>query len=367
MTHWITRATLSNLALLSLLAGFPAVAHAQTTTTQTTLSAAQARQTSGSATQLIQVASATGIAVGTELYIDQEAELVTAVSAGSTTTFVVQRGYNGTRSTSHTSGQIVYAGPTAGVTGSPFLQQDPSFGSCSSTALLYTVYVVEPSGELWQCVASTWVNVIDALEWVGPGNCAYSTSGGTLTTPTFGAAGNTALGLINASSAITPVYQVATTNSGTATNTITCAIPVPSRANIARGVFVADVTFFYGVQQTGLGTQAVVLASGTMNAQAVFTTITMPAAGTSETASTVTPVRWDSGTLTLLPTVANFNVATTTAGAFYSEKFTPATPMSMNTDLTGYYVNFTVLETATSASTVNTPGFLVHYRTVTGL
>lgn len=364
MTKWFTRATVSALALILMLTARPSIVYAQATTTQTTLSAVVTAPGQGAPSQLVVVASATGISVGSELFVDREAMLVNAVNG---TALTVQRGYDATSASAHANSSLVYAGPTSGITGSPFLYQDPRIGSCTASSLLYSLYINVVTGALWQCTASTWMNVIDGIEFVQASSCAYSTSGGTLATPTFGAAGNTALGLINASATITPVYQIATTSSGTATNTLTCQVPVPSRVNAARGSYLVDATFFYGVQQTGLGTQVAVLASGTMNGQAVFTKVALPVAAASETASTVTPVRADAGTLLITPVVASSNVATTTAGGFYSVKFTPATPIALTTDLTAYYVNATFLATASSATTINTPGMLIHYRRVGGL
>lgn len=340
--------------------GYSSPSLAQTTVTQTTFSSAVALPTQTAPARVVVVASASGISAGSELFADEEAMLVTAVNG---TQITVQRGVDGSTVGPHTTTVAVYAGPASGVTGSPFVFIDPPVGTCTLANELYSLRINTISGRIWQCTNSTWMNVIDSYAWVGPGNCAYSTSGGTLTAPTFGAAGNTALGLINASGVGIPVYQIATTNSGTATNTISCLLPVPSRTNTSRGAYVVDATFFYGVQQTGLGTQVAVLASGTMNGVAVFQTITLPTPAASETPSAAV-ARWDSGSLTITPVVASSNVATTTAGQFYSVKFTPANPLAMTTDLTNYYVNLTLLCSATSATTINTPGVLVHYRQV---
>lgn len=201
--------------------------------------------------------------------------------------------------------------------------------------------------------------------WVPPGNCYYTTSGGTFAAQSgVGVSGNVGLGLVvgGTTAGFIPVLQVATTNSGTATNTISCLINPPSSVGVTgRGVNLVDATFFYGVQQTGLGTQVAVLASGTMNGVAVFSKVAFPVAAGSETPSTGAPTRADAGTLVITPVVASSNVATTTAGSYYSVKFAPATPFSLTTDLTQYYVNLTVLATATSATTVNTPGVMIHY------
>lgn len=347
---------------------------AQTTVNTTTLSAALGAPAQGVPATLVQVASATNIAAptatfpGSELFVDQEAMLVTAVSG---TTLTVIRGWDRTKTTSHANSAIVYLGPNSGANiGSPFVFTDPPIGTCTLSSEVYGLRINVATGEIWQCTNSQWMNVIDSVQFVGPGNCYYSTSGGTFTAQTnVGVAGNTGLGLINSGGTPpgTPVMQVATTNAGTATNTISCLVPLPTRANAGKGVYVVDATWIYGVQQTALGTQAVVLASGTMNGVLAFGQITLPAAATSETPSTVAQARWDTGTMVLTPTAANFNTATTTAGAFATEKIAPANPVAMATDLTAYYVNFTVLCTATSATTVNVAGVLIHYRTVTGL
>lgn len=202
--------------------------------------------------------------------------------------------------------------------------------------------------------------------WIPPGNCWYSVATGTLTTPTFGAApGVTALGLNVVGASSVPVMQVATTNAAVvSTNTISCWLNPPTTVGVSgRGVNVVDAVVTYGIQQTGgvNGTQVAVLASGTMNGSLVFDKIALPAAGASETPSTVTPVRADSGTLTITPVVGSFNAAITTAGAFYTSTFTPAAPIALTTDFTLYRINFPVLCNTTQATTINVAGVLVHY------
>ena len=103
------------------------------------------------------------------------------------------------------------------------------------------------------------------------------------------------------------------------------------------------------------------LASGRSNGSLVFSKIAFPAAGASETPSTVTPVRADAGTLAVSPSGAAFNSLVTTAGAFFTQRFTPATTFSLTTDDTQAYINFTVLCNTTQATTINTPGILIHY------
>lgn len=202
--------------------------------------------------------------------------------------------------------------------------------------------------------------------WVPPGNCWYSVATGTLTTPTFGAtAGVTSLGLNAIGAAFVPVMQVATTNAAViSVNTISCLINPPTILSISgRGVNLVDADFFYGIQQTGgvNATQVAVLASGTMNGMLVFGKTLFPTPGAAETPSTVAQTRADAGTLAVTPSMAAFNSLVTTAGAFFSQNFTPATAFSLTTDLTNYYINFTVLCNTTQATTINSPGVLIHY------
>lgn len=367
MQKWFTRATVSAFALLLTLTALSSNVYAQTTVTQTTLSASVALPTQTAPARLAVVASATNITVGSEVFVDAEAMLVTGVNG---TTLTVQRGYDATKTAPHANSAIVYVGQASGVTGSPFVYVDPPIGSCTLTSEQFSLRINVVDGNLWQCTNSQWMNVVDAFAWIGPGNCYYTTSGGTFAAQTnVGVTGTTGLGLVSSAAGVAslPVLEVSTTNAGTATNTISCTIPVPSRVNAPRGSYVVDATFAYGIYQNTAGTQAAVLASGTMNGQAVFTTVTLPAAGTSETGSVVAPVRWDSGTLAITPVVASFNTTALTVGQFYTAKFVPATPLAMTSDLTSYQVNLSILCAATTATSIATPGVLVHYRYVTGM
>lgn len=202
--------------------------------------------------------------------------------------------------------------------------------------------------------------------WVAPGNCWYSVATGTLTAPTFGATGGvTSLGLVAIGAANVPVIQVATTNAAVVSvNTISCLINPPTTVGVTgRGVTLVDADVFYGIQQTGgvNATQVAVLGSGTMNGTLVFGKTAFPTPGASETPSTVAQTRADAGTLAVTPSMATFNSVVTTAGAFFSQNFTPATPFGLTTDLTNYYINFTVLCNTTQATTINSPGILIHY------
>ena len=190
--------------------------------------------------------------------------------------------------------------------------------------------------------------------FVPPGNCNSSVSGNST-----GTNGLTVVGASN-----TPVVQAQTSNSGTNTHTYVCNISPPYWVvTSGTGIQITDVVFLYGVQTTGLGTQVNVLASGTFNGSIVFGSITYPTAAASETPSTVAPARADSGTMVVTPVAASVNVATTTAGGFYTLKFAPASgTLVWKTDLKQLLLTVSLLNTATSATITNSPGALVHFK-----
>ena len=305
----------------------------------------------------------------------------------------------------YTSGSIASGGLVTAITGATVTvsntQTDcsaPGYASCNfvfwnsgsslSTSTSYATafapgnvivaYVTATGGNVTLVTPSSWApgasNLVGpggsntaGAYWVPPGNCWYGVVTGTLTSPTFGAApGATGLGLttVIATAPAIPVMQVATTNAAViSVNTINCLINPPSTIGITgRGVNLVNVDFFYGIQQAGgvNATQLYTLASGTMNGALVFSKVAMPAPGASETPSTVAPVRADAGTLVVTPSGATFNSVVTTAGAFFTQRFAPATTFSLTTDDTMYYVSMTVLCNTTQATTINTPGVMVH-------
>jgi hypothetical protein len=190
--------------------------------------------------------------------------------------------------------------------------------------------------------------------WVPPGACQGSTAG------TLGGTN----GLTTAGASLTAVSQVSTTAAGGPnTHTFVCNITPPSLIIAATGLQIVSADFMYGIQTTGLGTQACVPASGTWNGAIVFSSITYPTPGAGETPSTVTPVRADSGTQVQLPVCASANVTVTTAGAFVSQRFTPATgTLPFATDLKQLLLTVALLNTTTSATITNTPGVIVRYQ-----
>jgi hypothetical protein len=189
--------------------------------------------------------------------------------------------------------------------------------------------------------------------WVRPGDCIGTPSGNATGTQ----------GLQSAGAAAMPVQGVQTNATGTNTHIYVCTITPPSWIiSATTGLAVKDATFFYGVQTNALGTQASVAASGTFNGAVVFSSVTYPAAAASETPSTVTPVRADAGTLGITPAAASANTATTTAGAFYSQLFTPATPIAWSTDMKQLLFTVALQNTATTATVTNSPGALIHFQ-----
>ena len=190
--------------------------------------------------------------------------------------------------------------------------------------------------------------------FVPPTNCTSTVSGNST-----GTNGQTTVG----ASAV-PVVQAQTSASGTNTHTYQCNIAPPANISGVTPLWkLVDAVFLYGVQTTALDTQVSTAASGTLNSSILFNYIQYPTSGASETASTVTPVRADAGTIVLNPVIASFNVGTSTAGAFYSQTFTPASPITWNTDLKQLFLKVTLQAQATSATITNSPGVFVHVST----
>jgi hypothetical protein len=173
----LLKAVISAVAIL--LSMIPAFAQTgQVTLTGTTLAAAATVNTN-----IIRVASATGITTtagttATGLYIDNEYLVVTAVNG---TTLTVSRGQAGTRANSHLSGAAVLAGPPRA-----FYNTDPS-GSCTPANVAYTPYVNIVTGNQWLCstVLTRWVP--------GFGNPGNSGTPAGVTTAVASVAGATAV------------------------------------------------------------------------------------------------------------------------------------------------------------------------------
>lgn len=125
---------MKNLKLISLIVLLAAAGFAQTAMSSTTLSSAVAISPPGSAPTFIIVASATNIqapsasAPGSILFVDSEAMRVTAVNG---TSIGVVRGTDGTRSTGHLSGVVVWFATPGSIVmpADGFLDHDPK-GAC---------------------------------------------------------------------------------------------------------------------------------------------------------------------------------------------------------------------------------------------
>jgi hypothetical protein len=370
-----------SILLLVLAAG----SFAQLTTTSTNFSVAVAATGPGTAGNTnVQLASCTGTVlpsvsqVGSYLWADAEAMQIAALVSGTiggsgTCTLNVVRGVMGTLEGPHATSAVVYIGnqatstgdPSRPASGGPFIGFDPE-GSCTA-AQQYTLPLINwRSGRVWTCpttgpLANLWAvtydptaifSLTDGALFVPPGACSISASGNSTGTVGLQTVGGVA------------VQQQAVTSTGTNTITLTCHMSIPTRlrgstSGPGAGAAILDVVVPYGVQQASLGTQVATLASGTMNSTAVFQKSTFPVAAASETQSAAF-ARADTGTLLITPVVASFNTGTTTAGQFFTVKFTPATPILMNTDLQDITVNVTFQCAATTATTVNSPGMFVH-------
>jgi len=192
--------------------------------------------------------------------------------------------------------------------------------------------------------------------WVPPANCQSVVSGNST-----GTNGMTVAGASN-----TPVDQASTSVTGTNTHTYICNVspPVNLLTNATSNrIRIVDAVFLYGTQSALDPSPAFSGSAGTFNSSLVFSFLNYPVPGASETASSVTPVRADVGTLVMSPAVTSFNINTTTAGAFYSVKFTPATPVNWNTDLQQLLLTITLKARVTYATVTQTPGVLLHIRT----
>lgn len=315
----------------------------QATTTSTTLSAAVSA-TDG----VFCVASATGISVpsvgnvGTYLVVDAEAAQV--VSLRSTLCFNVKRGQLGTSVTAHNSGAVVWVGNAATGTGDssrPFssgaIVTTMPTGPCVATAQFsLPIIVVGPqtAGYVMTCTGGYWGR--PGSFYVLPTSCAFFGTTSTVTN-TFPLVGASNVFVLNG-----------TTNAAAGTTTLSCNIEIPTDVGISNGAFLTDITLFVGSQTTAptsLGTAA-------------LGSITFPAAASSETPSTVTPVAVG-GTVT---TTSPSQITTvTTAGSFLTLRHTWATPVRFSTDLQILQYTMPFLQGAAAVMTLNTPGILVHY------
>lgn len=180
-----------------LLLGWASFASAQTSLTQTTLSAAQnvgpaaiASGIQGSSYQTtVSLASATGITQAfngqpvTFLYIDQELEAVQTLVSGQTTIFNVLRGQQGTKAQAHASGAVVYVevvtpqfGGFSG-SGGMELTDPPAGANCTGANTLLTPWINIITGEQWVCDPNVQLpsTVTINSAWIPASNYLYMT------------------------------------------------------------------------------------------------------------------------------------------------------------------------------------------------
>ena len=360
--------------ILILASAVPAFSQAANTTITTTLNGA-ITDTKNKYITLTSVTSmvASGASAQYFLYVDKELMQIQAITTGTNTVQVI-RGAGATVATKHNGTETAYFGQMAifdAASGNVGGAQGGSGGTspipvflsgaggsdqpipgttCVSSNELYLPLIHIPTGRQYNCINGRWM-IDDGQIFMDAGNCQSSVSANS-----SGTNGLTTVGTSNV-----PVIQASTSGSGTNTHIYRCILNIATRLNY-KGISVKDIVFFYGVQTSALGTQASVLASGTMNADIVFSKITtFPVASASETPSTVTTVRADTGTLVITPVVASFATATTTAGAFASVQFIPSAGIDITADYALYILEVTFQCAPTSATITNSPGFTIHY------
>lgn len=327
------------------------LAFGQATTPSTTLSSAL---TATVQPTTVCLASTTNITYGNGvyggLYVDLEYMAITSAPANNCVT--VARGQQGTIPQAHASGQTVWidAYQSQGLdSGFRFGGTQPPYGPCtpSTTGSLPRIHVgLQDAYAITDCPSSTefgtsvWTPyAFERTAFIGPGNCAWSTTGT--------ANGTNGLTIVGASNV--PVNQVSVSNAAASANTLNCWISGDTfQPLLNKGVTITSYDVLYGVQTTTLTS---------INGAAVGT-IAFPAPAATETASTVAPVS-AGGSLT--QTSSSGNMAATTAGAFKTARVSLGTPLNLSTDR--QLVMFTLVfnQSASAAQVVNTPGMLVHY------
>ena len=333
--------SITRILLFGLLASLSAYGQ-QNTIVFTSLSAA----INATQTQIV-VASATGInapsfssgLAGSALYVVEvgqttgEEMTVTSISG---TTVSVRRTTG--RTTAHASGAQVLVATNANW----FKTKDPA-GSCTTATTDISPYFNVNTGQEWVCsaITLTWVRNGDYVLYVPPTQCTFAPT--TLTvTNTYPQVGASTVFVLKGIS-----------NAAAGTMTLTCNIVLPTRVTSTRGAVLKDITLEIASSATGSGVVPTSLGTSTLG------TISFPAASTTETASTITPVAAGSTVTTVSPTA--FLSAVSTDGAFFTFKHTYATAVQLSTDLQMLVYTMPILQSAASVSTLYTPGLFIHY------
>jgi hypothetical protein len=347
--------TLSRISLIAALA--IASAFAQTDTPRTTLCAAI---TSTTATSIC-LTSTTNVVKGTGIYVDLELMVVLTTPTGTTNAPVqVARGRNSAAAPAalHANAQTAWLALTPDKTvvpGANGFGEGTAFtdyGPCTRSSITYLPHIWPNRGEILDCDSTVgrWVPYQQIFTLaIGPGNCEWSTTGTYDVQVAVAVGGPNLQGALPLGASGVPVKQVKVTNAAPSINTLTCIIPINTyQPLINKGITVKYADVLYGVATTTL----------TSISGGAFSTITFPAPGATQTASTVTPVAVG-GSVTTSSTTGN--LAATTAGAFKVSRLTPATPINLTTDQQFLIVSETFNQSASAAQVVNTPGILLHY------
>jgi len=330
-----------------------ALAVAQSTTPSTTLSAVL---TGVSSANYVCLASTTNVLYGNGnyggLYVDQEYMQITSAPSGNCVTVV--RGEQGTAVNAHASGQTVWVDQYLSTGMDSGFRQGASqvpYGVCTRTsqATLPLIYVA--SANVLDCPSSTgrWTAyTYERTLMIGPGSCAWSTSGTYAAQVAVATGGPNIQGLTSIGSSYIPVNQISLAAAAN-NNLLTCLLTSDVfQPLLNKGVTITSYDVIYGVQTTTLTS---------INGASVGT-IAFPAPGQSESASTVAPVA-AGGSLTTSSTTGN--MAATTAGAFRNIRTTLGTPLNLSTDITAVVFTLSFNQSAASAEVLQTPGMLIHY------
>lgn len=335
---------MNKLRKLLFILGLPIVALAQTNSlTSTTLSSAIA-QPSGSTppAQFITVASATGINVpavtngtqGSMLLIDREAVRVIA-QVGTTTTFQVIRGQEGTRAVGHVSGATVWIGNPQW-----YKNKDP-LGTCTLGTEYSSPWINATTGAIYICNAGGVYGLANGIAWVPASNCWM-----TATTTAF----SPAVALVRAAAG----NQVlnGTTNSTAGTVTVDCDISGTESElfGYPGGVTITGVSLLYGDQTTALSSIATV----------VIDTVTYPAS-TAAGAAAAGTVAAAGGTLTVTPTT--LQLTTTTTGQCFNEFVSFGTPYQVSTNNQRLTLEQVFTTAGSTATTLQVCGLEIYFTT----
>lgn len=346
----------SQLAAVAAVIGFLGIgsARAQTATPSTSLCASVAVSDTS-----ICLTSTTNVVARTGIYIDLEYVQVLQTPTGTTNAQVkVVRGLQTTLAAAHANSQTAWLALTPDKSVVPssngfgFGAAFTDYGPCTRTSFAYLPHIWPARGEIIDCDATTarWTPYAQTFTMaVTAGDCGWSTTGTWDTQVAVATGGPNLQGTTTIGASAIPVTQIKVTAAGASVNTLTCIVPINTfQPLINKGITVKYADVLYGVATTTL----------TSISGGAFATITFPAPGASQTASTVTPVAVG-GTVTTSSTTGN--LAATTAGAFKTSRLTPATPINLTTDMQYLIVSEAFNQSASAAQVVNTPGILLHY------